>query len=305
MTTTHLRHGFGGQALSDVERLTRVLVKHPREAFVSEETIAAQWKELNFAAAPSLPKAIEEYDAFVDILRASGAQVDFLPPDERTNLDSIYVRDASVVCARGVILCRMGKRLRAAEPHAQKAALRTLGIPIAGEITEPGYLEGGDVVWLDHRTIAVGRGYRTNDEGILQLRALLADSIDELIVVPLPHWRGRGDVLHLMSLMSPVDHDLAVVYSPLLPVPFRERLINHGYELIDVPDGEFERMGTNVLAVAPHQCVMLAGNPRTRSALERAGARVTEYAGNEISVKGAGGPTCLTRPLARAPGRRD
>ena len=259
-----------GNTLSEVGRLTRVLLKQPREAFASDAAIAAQWKELNFAAAPSLPKAIEEYDAFAEILRASGAQVDFLPSDDRTNLDSIYVRDASVVCARGVILCRMGKRLRSSEPAAQKAAFRRIGIPIVGEISEPGRLEGGDVVWLDDRTIAVGRGYRTNDEGILQLRALLAESIDELVVVPLPHWRGRGDVLHLMSLMSPVDRDLAVVYSPLLPVPFRERLINHGYELIEVPDGEFETMGTNVLAVAPHRCVMLAGNPRTRSALERA-----------------------------------
>ena len=162
----------------------------------------------------------QEYDAFVEILQASGAQIDFLSPDERTNLDSIYVRDASVVCARGVILCRMGKRLRSGEPAAQKPALRRIGIPIVGEITETGLLEGGDVVWLDDRTIAVGRGYRTNDEGILQLRALLADSIDELIVVPLPHWRGPADVLHLMSLISPVDRDLAVVYSPLLPVRF-------------------------------------------------------------------------------------
>jgi arginine deiminase len=201
-----------GNTLSEVGRLARVLLKHPREAFASDAAIAAQWKELNFAAAPSLPKAIEEFDAFVEILQASGAQVDFLPSDERTNLDSIYVRDASVVCARGVILCRMGKRLRSSEPAAQKAAFRKIGIPIVGEISEPGRLEGGDVVWLDDRTIAVGRGYRTNDEGILQLRALLAESIDELVVVPLPHWRGRGDVLHLMSLMSPVDSDLAVVY---------------------------------------------------------------------------------------------
>ena len=291
--------------LSEVGRLTRVLVKHPREAFVSDEAIGAQWKPLNFTAAPALTRALEEFEAFVQILRGSGAQVDFLPADARTNLDSIYARDASIVCARGVILGRMGKRLRREEPAAQKAALRPLGIPIVGEITEPGCLEGGDVVWLDDRTIAVGRGYRTNAEGILQLRALLDDSIDELIVVPLPHWRGAGDVLHLMSLISPVDRDLAVVYSPLLPVPFREVLIERGYRLVEVPDEEFDSMGTNVLALAPRACVMIAGNPRTRAALEAARARVTEYVGNEISVKGAGGPTCLTRPLARAPVRPD
>lgn len=288
-------------ALTETGRLTRVLLKHARDAFVSDEAIASQWQSLAFTAAPSLRGAIEEYDAFADVLRGCGAQLEFLPANDTTNADSIYVRDASVVCARGAIICRMGKRLRAGEPAAQKSSLRQLGIPIVGEIVEPGCLEGGDVIWLDDRTIAVGRGYRTNADGILQLRALLADSIDELMVVPLPHWRGAGDVLHLMSLISPVDRALAVVFSPLLPVPFRESLLDRGYELVDVPEDEFESMGTNVLALAPRECVMLAGNPKTRAALERAGARVVEYNGTEISVKGAGGPTCLTRPLARAP----
>jgi len=287
--------------LAEFARLTRVLLKDPREAFRSEERIAGEWKALNFGAAPSFARAVEEYDAFVEILTSAGVQIDRLPAAEETNLDSLYVRDASIVCPRGVILCHMGKRLRAAEPAAQKAAYRSLGIPVVGEITEPACLEGGDVVWLDDHTIAVGHGYRTDEDGILQLRALLGNSIDELMVVSLPHWRGPGDVLHLMSLISPVDRDLAVVYSPLLPVAFRRRLVAHGCELIDVPHEEFETMGTNVLALGPRDCLMLAGNPRTRTLLERAGARVREYVGNEISVKGAGGPTCLTRPLARAP----
>jgi len=293
-----------GSALAETGRLERVAVKRPREAFVSDEASAAQWQSLNFSAAPVLGGATAEHDAFVRILESAGATVDFLPADERTNLDSIYVRDASIVCSRGVILGRMGKRLRAGEPAAQKAAFRRMSVPIVGEITEPGCLEGGDVVWLDDRTIAVGHGYRTNESGILQLRSILADSIDDLIVVPLPHWRGPGDVLHLMSLVSPVDSDLAVVYSPLLPVPFRQQLLDLGYALVEVPPVEFDTMGTNVLALGPRECVVLAGNPQTRAALERAGARVTEYVGNEISVKGAGGPTCLTRPLARAPARR-
>jgi N-dimethylarginine dimethylaminohydrolase len=289
--------------LAEFARLTRVLLKHPREAFRSDARIADEWKALNFGAAPSFTRAIEEYDAFVEILKTAGLQIDYLQAAEQTNLDSLYVRDASIVCSRGVILCRMGKRLRAAEPTAQKAAYRSLGVPVVGEITEPACLEGGDVVWLDDHTIAVGHGYRTDDEGIRQLRVLLADSIDELIVVSLPHWRGPGDVLHLMSLISPIDHDLAVVYSPLLPVAFRQHLVAHGCELIEVPREEFETMGTNVLALGPRDCLMLAGNPQTRNALERAGARVREYVGNEISVQGAGGPTCLTRPLARAPVR--
>ena len=295
---------MAGSALAETGRLERVAVKRPREAFVSDEVSAAQWQSLNFSAAPVLGGATAEHDAFVRILESAGATIDFLPADERTNLDSIYVRDASIVCSRGVILGRMGKRLRAGEPAAQKAAFRRMSVPIVGEITEPGCLEGGDVVWLDDRTIAVGHGYRTNESGILQLRSILADSFDDLIVVPLPHWRGPGDVLHLMSLVSPVDSDLAVVYSPLLPVPFRQQLLDLGYALVEVPAEEFDTMGTNVLALGPRESVVLAGNPRTRAALERAGARVTEYVGNEISVKGAGGPTCLTRPLARAPGRR-
>jgi N-dimethylarginine dimethylaminohydrolase len=193
----------------------------------------------------------------------------------------------------------MGKPQREGEPAAQEETLRGAGVPVLGRIEAPGRLEGGDVLWLDRRTLVVGQGYRTNAAGIRQLQALLGDAVTELIVVPLPHWRGPTDVMHLMSLISPVDEDLAVVYSPLLPVPFREWLVARGTELVEVPDEEFDSMGTNVLALAPRKCLMLLGNPRTRAALERAGADVLEYDGQEISVKGAGGPTCLTRPLRR------
>ncbi len=145
----------------------------------------------------------------------------------------------------------------------------------------------------------MGRGYRTNDEGIRQLRILLSDTTRGLIVVPLPHWRGPGGVFHLMSVLSPVDRKLLLVFSPLLPVPFREHLLSEGFRLIEVPEAEFETMGTNVLAVAPGVCVMLEGNPVTRFRLEEAGVEVHLYRGEEISVPGSGGPTCLTRPLRR------
>jgi N-dimethylarginine dimethylaminohydrolase len=285
--------------LSEVGQLTRVVLKHARDAFVDQGTIDAHWRELRFAAAPDFARANDEFDRFLTIVQSSGAQVDLLPRDPRGTLDSIYVRDASIVCSRGVILCRMGKPQRAGEPKAQESAFATLpSTPVIGKIREPGRLEGGDVIWLDPRTIVVGRGYRTNDEGIRQLRSLLDDDV-EMLVVPLPHWRGEADVMHLMSLVSPVDRDLAVVYAPLLPVPFRELLLERGLELVEVPDEEFETMGTNVLALAPRRCLMLSGNRATRTALERAGADVLEYEGHEISVKGAGGPTCLTRPLER------
>ena len=235
-----------------------------------------------------------------ELLRDGGAAVHALPADGTVGLDSIYVRDASIACDRGVILCSMGKPQRAAEPAAQRTALRALGIPIHGAITPPGRVEGGDVVWIDERTLAVGQGYRTNAEGIRQLHELLAGCIAELLVVPLPHWRGPNDVFHLMSILSPIDDDLFLAYSPLLPVPFRERLLARGIELVEVPEPEFATLGCNALAVAPRHCLLVAGNPETRTRLRRAGVTVREFAGAEICLKGGGGPTCLTRPLVRS-----
>jgi N-dimethylarginine dimethylaminohydrolase len=170
---------------------------------------------------------------------------------------------------------------------------------VRGAIAGEGRLEGGDLVWFDERCLAVGRGYRTNDEGIRQLKAILGPAV-EVVVVPLPHYRGPADVFHLMSILSPIDRDLALVYSPLMPVPFREWLIARGIGLVEVPDAEFDSMGCNVLAIQPRHCLMLEGNPETRRRLEAAGARVETFPGEEISVKGQGGPTCLTRPLERA-----
>jgi len=285
-------------AQSEVGLLATVLLKHARDAFVSQAAIDAQWRALNFTAPPDFPIAVAQYDRFVELITAAGAEPTFLPPSDHVGLDSIYVRDASIVCDRGIVLCSMGKALRESEPDAQEQACRASGEHIFGAVVPPGRIEGGDVAWLDDRTLAVGRGYRTNDAGIAQLRALVGVSID-LVVVPLPHWRGATDVFHLMSFISPVDRDLAVVYSPLMPVPFRELLLDRGMTLVEVPDEEFETMGANVLAIAPRRCVMVAGNPVTRRRLEQAGADVVEYQGSEISLKGGGGPTCLTRPLAR------
>jgi len=199
-----------------------------------------------------------------------------------------------------VVLGNMGKAARRQEPAAMRAFFEHIGVPILGKITDPGLLEGGDVVWLDERTVAVGQGYRTNAEGIRQLAALLGDLVDAVIPVPLPHWHGPDDVLHLMSILSPVDEDLAVVYSRLMPVPFRELLVARGIHLVEVPEHEYASMACNVLAVAPRQCIMLDGNPATRARLEDAGATVWTYDGGEISLKGDGGPTCLTRPVWRS-----
>jgi N-dimethylarginine dimethylaminohydrolase len=284
----------------EVGTLRRVVVKHARTAFDDPDEIARDWKTLNFTAPPDVARAATEYDRFVEYLRATGTEVLALPANHDTTLDSIYVRDASLVTPHGIVLCRMGKAERATEPDAQRRAFESWRLPICGTITPPGSIEGGDVLWLDERTVVVGRGYRTNDAGISQFRDLLGNAVDEFIVVPLPHWRGPGDVFHLMSIISPVDDDLAVVYSPLMPVPFREMLAARGMQFVEVPEQEFESMGANVLALAPRLCLMVEGNPVTRARLEAAGARVQTYAGTEISLKGGGGPTCLTRPLERA-----
>ena len=193
----------------------------------------------------------------------------------------------------------MGKQGRIHEPYAQLEAYKMNNINILGEIKFPGTLEGGDVAWLDQNTLAVGHTYRTNEEGISQLKELLQPKGIEIIVVELPHYKGKSDVFHLMSILSPVDKNLAVVYSPLMPIKFRNELLERGFQLVEVPEQEFDSMGCNVLAVAPRDCLMVAGNPITRKLLEDAGASVHIYEGNEISVKGGGGPTCLTRPIDR------
>jgi N-dimethylarginine dimethylaminohydrolase len=274
-----------------------VLLKHPRHAFVGPERIGAQWEALNYLAPPDFDSACREFDSFVRLLESLGVEAELMPAQD-IGMDSIYVRDASVITDRGAILCHMGKDARRREPEAQRPALESLGVPVLGSIEGTGCLEGGDVTWLTPGTLAVGRGYRTNDEGIRQLRELLGTDV-EVVVVPLPHWRGPSDVFHLMSVISPLADDVALVYSPLLPVVFRDLLLERGTTLVEVPDAEFESMGCNVLAVAPRLVVALDGNPETRRRMEAAGVEVHVYQGAEISSKGCGGPTCLTRPLER------
>ncbi len=284
--------------LSEVGRITHMVLRKPQEAFVNQRHIDTQWHRLGYTEKPSYTEAVKEYNDFFTLLQRFNITIDFLPGDERLSLDSLYVRDATIVTPAGVVLCNMGKNERIYEPLINGEALKECGVSIVGKIHDPGRLEGGDVTWIDNTTVAVGRSYRTDDEGIHQLRSLLDANID-VITVPLPHYYGPDDVFHLMSIFSPIDHDLAVVYSPLMPIPFRESLCDRGIQLIDVPDSEFNTMGCNVLAVAPRQCVMVEGNPRTKQLLEDAGAEVWEMKGNEICRKGQGGPTCLTRPLVR------
>ena len=289
---------IGSQSM--VAPLRTVLVKDPRASHVDQATVDAQWQTLHYPDRPDLARVQAEYAAFFATLADFDVEIGTLPPAPETTLDSIYTHDpVAAVSRRGVILGNMGKAARRTEPDAMETYLRATGVPILGRIQAPGHVEGGDVCWLDARTVAVGEGYRTNAEGIRQLRALLDDDVDEVIPVPLPHWTGPDDCLHLLSFISPVDHDKAVVYSRMMPVPFRQLLLDRGVQLIEVPDEEYDSFACNVLAVAPGVCIMLEGNPVTQARLEAAGVAVHTFPGQDLCIKGGGGPTCLTRPLWR------
>ncbi len=282
-----------------VGTLRSVLLKRPEQAYGSQSGIAQQWKELNYGGPPDLARSTADYDRFLELITEAGTSVQFLPNSEDTGLDSIYTHDPAVVTNRGIVLCNVGKEARKSEPDAMETFFRQNDLPILGRITLPGTLEGGDVLWIDERTVAVGEGYRSNSEGIRQFSELLGDGVDEVISVPLPHWTGPADCLHLLSNVSPIDVDLYVVYSPLLTVRFRNLLLDRGISLIEVPDEEYPTLGCNILALAPRKVIMVDGNPTVRRRLEAEGVEVAVFDGSEICLKGAGGPTCLTRPLYR------
>jgi N-dimethylarginine dimethylaminohydrolase len=284
---------------SDYGKLKSVFIKRPKEAFVDEKQISSQWKDLNFLSKPDLAKAETEYAMFENEISQTGATIFTLPYDSSVTMDSIYCRDAAVATDYGMIICNMGKPARKNEPLAERKAFENHQIKILGEITHPGTVEGGDVAWIDERTLAVGHTYRTNWEGIRQLKHLVEPQGIKVWVAEMPHYKGPSDVFHLMSILSPVDKNLAVVYSPLMPISFRNGLIDHGFSFVEVPDSEWDTMGCNVLAIAPREVVMVKGNPITKKRLLDASCKVHEYEGQEISVKGGGGPTCLTRPLER------
>jgi len=269
------------------------------EAFKGNEKLREQWATLNYLSQPDFEKAKREYASFRALLENDISDVLQFQGSFDTTIDAIYCRDASIATDQGMIICNMGKAGRSGEPEMQQSYYNQNQIPVLGSITAPGTVEGGDVAWLNEKTLAVGLSYRTNIQGIDQLAALLSPFGIEILVVDLPHFKGPDDVFHLMSILSPIDEDLAVVYPPLMPIRFRKQMINMGYKFIEVPDSEFESMGCNVLAIAPRKCIMLKGNPKTEQALIEAGCEVLTYTGYEISVKAGGGPTCLTRPIKR------
>ncbi|MGB2053864.1 MAG: dimethylarginine dimethylaminohydrolase family protein [Porticoccaceae bacterium] len=283
---------------NEYSTIKQVAIRSAANAFVSEAILAEQWQALRFHAKPDLAEAISEYEDFRALLSSTGANLIELSSSDSLTIDSIYTRDSILVSPKGLILCNMGRASRTPEAAINAASYTALGHPIAGQITAPGTLEGGDFIWLDEHHAAVGLGPRTNAEGIRQLADILGPEV-ELHVVELPEPDHPDDVLHLMSIISPIDQDLALIYRPFMPAEFMAWLEKLGVAFVDVPEQEYAIMGCNVLAIAPRTTIMLENLPAVKHGLEDAGCTVATYKGLEISRKGEGGPTCLTRPLER------
>ena len=271
--------------------LRRVLVRPPRAAGFST------WREYGWRSEPDVARLSEEHESFCNALTAGGAEVVLAHTPLPTDPDAIYVFDPAIVSDSGAIVLRPGKEGRLVEMDAIAADFEHAGVPIAARLEAPASADGGDTIWLDETRLLVGRGYRTNDDGIDALQGSLPGV--DVLAFDLPHLHGSDVVLHLLSLLSPLDDDLVVAYLPLLPVRLVQLLQELEIRIVEVPDDEFETMGPNVLALAPRVALALEGNEETRKRLERAGVDVSVYRGNEISRKGEGGPTCLTRPLLR------
>lgn len=287
--------GWGGHSM--VWPLAKVLVYPP-----VEPAPEADWQEFGYLRPMNHLQAVEEHAAFRQILREAGVEVLTGEIDDPLLQDAIFPFDPVFTTDAGAVLTRMGKPLREAEVALAERTMAELNIPIAGRIEPPGLLEGGDCLWLDEHTLAIGRGYRTNDEGIRQMAEIMARQGVDVIKVGLPHWNGPAECLHLLSLISMIDENLAVVHLPLLDVGFVELLRERGIQLIEIPENEFVTQAPNVLVTAPRKCIMLRENPVTAARLEDAGCEVTFYTGGEISHNRTGGPTCLTRPLLRVRG---
>jgi len=284
---------------SMVGRLRRVLVCSPRTAGWDKPETMARWHDLGFLHAPDFEKAQAQHDVMCRELAAAGAEVEELPAAAELTLDAVYTHDASLPSDFGLIVMRPGKKNRVPEGKWHNSACRTLGVPILGEITAPGTAEGGDVLWLDAKTLLVGNGYRTNAEGISQLRALLAPKGVEVLSAPLPYGPGPAACLHLMSLISLLNEQIALVDLPWLAVETVELLRARGYKFIEIEYSERETLACNVLALGNGRLLSIAENARTNAKLRAAGFDVRTFPGSELCINGGGGPTCLTRPLLR------
>lgn len=274
--------------------LRRVYMRPPR----AEDLNA--WRDYGWHHEPDVAAALAEHEAFRELVGSNGAEVVVGEKPVPGDPDAIYVYDPALPTDDGVILLRPGKPGRRGEPEVVGREIEATGMPIRGRLTEPAAAEGGDMCFLDPSTLLVGIGYRTNEAGVAQLRALLEPSGVTVHAFDLPHRNGPDECLHLLSFLSPLDADLAVAYLPMMPVRLVQLLRERGVTLAEVPDEEFDTMGPNVLALGPRVALALEGNPETRRRMEAAGVEVRTYRGEHISRNGDGGPTCLTRPLDRS-----
>jgi dimethylargininase len=254
------------------------------------------WREYGWRAEPDPVAIAREHEALCELLAGAGAEVVLAEAELEGDPDAIYVYDPTLIADGGAILLSPGKSGRRGEPETLGADLQRTGVPVAGRLEGAALAEGGDLIRLDEGTLLAGLGYRTNQVGVDALQQLT--SLD-VVSFDLPHWHGEHEVMHLLSLLSPLADDLVVAYPPLLPTRLAQLLGDRGIEIVPVPDEEFGSMGSNVLALAPRVALVVEGNPETRRRLERAGVDVLVYEGVELS-KGDGGPTCLTCPVLRS-----
>ncbi len=283
---------YGAQNM--VSQLRKVMLRTPEAAFYNADP--ARW---HYTSRPDQAGALAEHAALCDTLRKAGVEVIMHDTPLADHADAIFCFDPAIVTDYGAILLHMGKPLRVGEEAAIGASMQKNGIPILGTLSGDARAEGGDMIWLDNQTLAVGLGFRTNAAAVSQLKAMLEPKGVTVLSYDLPYYTGPEACLHLLSFISMVDHDMAVVHLPLMPTGFYQELKRRNMKLIEIPASEYDSMATNVLAIAPKVCLMLDCNPITASLLADAGCEVQTYRGNEISLKAEGGPTCLTRPLLR------
>jgi N-dimethylarginine dimethylaminohydrolase len=288
---------FNGHSM--VGQLQRVLVCSPRAAGWNQPSIAERWRELGFLHAPDFATAQRQHDELCRRLEAAGAEVFHLPPASDLSLDAVYTHDPSLASDHGLIALHPGKLSRVSEAQRHVEFCRSLGMPTLGQIQPPGKTEAGDMVWLDSATLLIGQGYRTNAAGIAQMRALLQPHGVEVVSAPLPHGTGPSACLHLMSLMSLLDQQIALVDLPWLAVETVELLQSRGYRLIEIEYSERDTLACNVLSLGDKRLLALEENQKTNQKLRQAGFDVRTFPGSELCINGGGGPTCLTRPLLR------
>jgi N-dimethylarginine dimethylaminohydrolase len=297
MPQTAIKTRFNGHSM--VGALERVMVCSPRNADWNQPERAARWRELGFQHTPDFSTAQAQHEALCRELNAAGAEVVEMPAAPDLSLDAVYAHDASLATDRGLIVMRPGKPNRVAEGPLHAAFCETLEIPTLGEITSPGTIEAGDLVWLDANALLIGRGYRTNSGGIQQIRALLAPKGVEVLSAPLPYGPGPSACLHLMSLISLLDDHTALTDLPWLAVETVELLKSRGFKFVEIDPSERDTLACNVLSLGNNRLLAIEENYKTNARLRQAGFDVRTFPGSELCINGSGGPTCLTRPLLR------